>query len=116
MLQKKQYSDKTNAKASEARLVKKIAEDNEHRARGIDIDTPLLEKQDLGTLALAIVEKIKAIVSVDNKCYAFVCRMYRIFEEAWASLSSRGNGTRIICDAYGGNVTPKEMKENYGLR
>jgi len=82
-------------------------------ARGVPIDRNLTQ-QDIETFALEIVEDIKRSVPDDHYLYAFVCGTHRVLEEAWASLSSRGNGTRLICDAYGGNVTPKEMKENYG--
>ena len=72
-------------------------------------------KQDLNTLALAIVEKIKLIVPEGHNFYAFVCRKYRVDKEAFASVSSQGNGQRrLIQDANGDNVTAKDMKEKYG--
>ncbi len=75
---------------------------------------PILVKQDLDTLVLAIVEKIKLIVPEGHNFYAFVCRNYRLDVEAFASVSGRGNGQRLIQDANGGNVTAKGMKEKYG--
>jgi len=110
LLQKKQNNDKLNAKnnpknsaknsakVAKALLEKKIAEHVEHMKRGVGID-PVLVKQDLDTLALAIVEKIKLIVLEDHNFYAFVCRKYRVDEEAFASVSGRGNGQRLIQDA-----------------
>ena len=95
MLQKKQKDDKKSAKASEALVEKKKAENKLLRASGVAID-PNLGKQDIERFALKIVKRIMAIVSVDNKCYAFVCRDYRVLTEAFASLSSRGKGTRLI--------------------
>jgi hypothetical protein len=63
---------------------------------------------------LAIVEKIKLIVPEGHNFYAFVCRKYRVDKEAFASVSGRGNGQRLIQDANGGNVTAKDMEEKYG--
>lgn len=75
MLQKKQDNAKDNAKYNamyrEALLEKKIAENNDYMLRGIGIDTPL-EKHGLGTLALAVVEKIKLIVPMNHNFYVFV--------------------------------------------
>jgi hypothetical protein len=113
LLQKKQNNAKANGKATKALVEKKIAEHVEHMKRGVGID-PVLVKQDLDTLALAIVEKIKLIVPEGHNFYTFVCRKYRVDDEAFASVSGQGGQQRLIQDANGGNVTAKDMNEKYG--
>ena len=108
MLQKKQ----SNAKDTKALLEKKTAKHVEHMKKGAGIDRVLTEPE-LDALASVIVEKIKLILPEDHNFYAFVCRIYRLVEEAFASVSGRGNGTRLILDANGGPVTPKDMKDKY---
>ena len=82
-------------------------------ARGIGIDI-FLKEHGLDTLALAMVKKINTIVPVDHNFFIFICRKYRVDNEAFASISSQGNGQRLFRAVNGGIVTAKDMKEKYG--
>jgi len=83
--------------------------------QGIVIDRALWPDQ-VDTLALAIVEKIKATVEDGKKVYVFGARQYRIKEESFKCLSERGNGRRLITDKNGDMVTVTEMEETYGWK
>jgi hypothetical protein len=64
-------------------------------------------------IALKVVSKIKNIVDEDGKVYVFTSAEYRIDAESFASVTSRGNGTPLISDKNGGNVTATIMKNIY---
>ena len=59
-------------------------------------------------------KKIKTIVDEDGKVYVFTSAERRIDEESFASVTGRGNGTRLITDVNGGSVTGTILKSNYG--
>ena len=65
------------------------------------------------TIALMVVKQIKNIVDKDGKVYVFTSAERRIDEESFASVTGRGNGTRLISDKNGGNVSAKIMKDIY---
>jgi hypothetical protein len=116
LLQQKQKSAKDNAKgnakkALELRVTKK-AENDALVAQGIGIDAAL--RPDLvETIALKVVSRIKNIVDEDGKVYVFTSAEYRIDAESFASVTSRGNGTPLISDKNGGNVSATIMKNIY---
>jgi hypothetical protein len=62
---------------------------------------------------LKVVKKIETIVDEDGKVYVFTSAERRIDEESFASVTGRGNGTRLIGEKNGGNVTAKIMKDTY---
>ena len=120
MLHQKLQSAKYNAKgkaknnakrASELRETKK-AENDALVAQGIGIDAAL-RPDVVETIALMVVNQIKNIVDEDGKVYVFTSAERRIDEESFASVTSRGNGTRLIRDKNGGNVSAKIMKDTY---
>jgi hypothetical protein len=81
-------------------------------AQGIGVDAAL-RPDVVETIALKVVRKIENIVDKDGKVYVFTSAERRIDEESFASVTSRGNGTRLISDKNGGNVTAKTMKDTY---
>ena len=110
------YNAKGNAKnntkkASELRETKK-AENDALVAQGIGIDATL-RPDVVKTIALMVVKQIKTIVDEEGKVYVFTSAERRIDVESFASVTSRGNGTRLIRDNNGGNVTAKIMKDTY---
>ena len=116
MLQQKLHSAKYNTKgnaktASELRKTKKAKNDT-LVAQGIGIDATL-RPDVVEMIAFKVVKKIKTIVDEDNKVYVFTSAERRIDVESFASVTSRGNGTRLIRDNNGGNVTAKIMKDTY---
>ena len=124
MLQQKLQSAKFNAKgnaknntknnakrASELRETKK-AENDALVAQGIGIDAAL-RPDAIKTIALMVVKQIETIVDEEGKVYVFTSAEYRIDVESFASVSSRGNGTRLISDKNGDNVTAKIMTDIY---
>jgi hypothetical protein len=60
-----------------------------------------------------VVKKIETIVDEDGKVYVFTSAKRRIDEESFASITGLGNGTRLISDKNGGNVSAKIMKDIY---
>jgi len=109
-------SAKNNAKNSakislELRVTKK-AENDALVAQGIGIDAAL-RPDVVETIALKVVSRIKNIVDEDGKVYVFTSAEYRIDVESFASVTSRGNGTPLISDKNGGNVTATIMKNIY---
>ncbi len=60
-----------------------------------------------------MVKKIETIVDEDGKVYVFTSAKRRIDEESFASITGLGNGTRLISDKNGGNVSAKIMKDIY---
>ena len=64
-------------------------------------------------IALKLVKKIETIVDEDGKVYVFTSAERRIDAESFASVTSRGNGTPLISDKNGGNVTATIMKNIY---
>jgi hypothetical protein len=125
-LQSAKYNAKNNAKnnakysakyknsakrALELRETKK-AENDALVAQGIGVDAALMPDV-AETIALMVVREIEAIVDEDGKVYVFTSAERRIDEESFASVTGRGNGTRLISDKNGGNVTVKIMKDIY---
>ena len=49
----------------------------------------------------------------DSKVYVFTSAERRIDVESFASITDRGNGTRLISDKNGGNVSANIMKDIY---
>jgi hypothetical protein len=96
---------------SELRETKK-AENDALVAQGIGIDDAL-RPDVVETVALMVVDQIKTIVKEDGKVYVFTSAERRIDEESFASVTGRGNGTRLISDKNGGNVTAKIMNDTY---
>ena len=116
MLQQKLKIAKSNAKSNakkglELRETKK-AENDALVAQGIGIDAAL-RPDVVETIALKVVKKIEKIVDEDSKVYVFTSAERRIDEESFASVTGRGNGTPLISDKNGGNVTAKIMKDTY---
>ena len=116
MLQQKLKNAKYNAiantkKDSELREKKK-AENDALVAQGIGIDAAL-RPDVVETIALKVVKKIETIVDEDGKVYVFTSAERRIDEESFASVTGRGNGTRLISNKNGGNVSAKIMKDIY---
>jgi hypothetical protein len=62
-----------------------------------------------------VVKQIETVVdeNEEGKVYVFTSAERRIDEESFASLTGRENGTRLISDKNGGNVTAKIMKDTY---
>ncbi len=58
-------------------------------------------------------KKIETIVDEDGKVYVFTSAKRRIDEESFASITGPGNGTRLISNKNGGNVSAKIMKDIY---
>ena len=81
-------------------------------AQGIGIDAAL-RPYVVETIALMVVKQIETIVDEEGKVYVFTSAERRIDEESFASVTGRGNGTRLISDKNGGNVTVKIMKDTY---
>ncbi len=111
-LQYAKYNAKNNTKkATELRETKK-AENDALVAQGIGIDAAL--RPDVVEMtALKVVKRIKTIVDEDSKVYVFTSAERRIDAESFASITSRGNGTPLISDKNGGNVSAKIMKDSY---
>jgi hypothetical protein len=106
------FNAKNNVKrASELRETKK-AENDALVAQGIGIDAAL-RPDVVETIALKVVSRIKNIVDEDGKVYVFTSAEYRIDVESFASVTSRGNGTPLISDKNGDNVSAKIMKDIY---
>ena len=81
-------------------------------AQGIGIDATL-RPDVVETIALKVVRKIENIVDEDGKVYVFTSAERRIDVESFASVTSRGNGTPLISDKNGGNVSATIMKNIY---
>jgi hypothetical protein len=116
LLQQKLKIAKSNAKSNakkglELRETKK-AENDALVAQGIGIDAAL-RPDVVETIALKVVKKIEKIVDEDSKVYVFTSAERRIDVESFASITDQGNGTRLISDKNGGNVTAKIMKDTY---
>jgi len=60
------------------------------------------------------VTKIKELVPADESLYVFTSGTSRIDKEAFASVSGRGNGQRLITKEGGEYVTATDMKDVYG--
>jgi hypothetical protein len=106
------FNAKNSAKrALELRVTKK-AENDTLVAQGICVDAALMPDV-VETIALKVVSKIKNIVDEDGKVYVFTSAERRIDAESFASVTSRGNGTPLISDKNGGNVTATIMKNIY---
>ncbi len=81
-------------------------------AQGIGIDAALMPDV-VETIAMKVVKQIETIVDEEGKVYVFTSAEHRIDEESFASVTGRGNGTRLISDKNGGNVSAKIMKDIY---
>ena len=112
-LQTAKYNAKNNAKTSAKRALElqemKKAENDALVAQGICVDAAL-RADVVETIALKVVRKIENIV---GKVYVFTSAERRIDAESFASVTSRGNGTRLIRDKNGGKVSAKIMKDIY---
>jgi hypothetical protein len=97
--------------ASELRETKK-AENDALVAQGIGIDATL-RPDVVEMIALKVVNKIKATVDEDGKVYVFTSAELRIDVESFAGVTSRGNGTPLISNKNGGNISAKIMKDIY---
>ena len=104
---------KANAKISLKLEETKKAENNKLRAQGVDIDANL-RPDVVEAIALRLVERIKLIVEDGEMLYVLTSQSLRIDEESFASVTGRGNGTRLITDVNGGSVTGTILKSNYG--
>ena len=91
----------------------KRAENNKLRAQGVDIDANLRRGM-VEAIALRLVERIKLIVEDGEMLYVLTSQSLRIDVESFASVTSRGYGTRLITDVNGGSVTGTILKSNYG--
>ncbi len=103
---------KISAKKSSELRVMKMAENDALVAQGIGIDAAL-RPDAIETIALMVVNQIESIVDEEGKVYVFTSAEYRIDVESFASVSSRGNGTRLISDKNGDNVSTNIMKKTY---
>jgi hypothetical protein len=114
LLQQKLKSAKFNAKGNAKKASKlqemKKAENDALVAQGIGIDATL-RPDAVEMIALKVVKKIKTIVDEDGKVYVFTSAERRIDEESFASVTGRGNGTPLISDKNGDNVSAKIMKD-----
>ena len=111
-LQYAKYNANGNAKNNAELRETKKAENDTLVAQGIGIDVALMPDV-VETIALKVVKKVETIVDEDGKEYVFTSAKRRIDEESFASLTGRGNGTRLISDKNGGNVTAKILKDIY---
>ena len=111
--QRKLASDKTNTKISLKREETKKAENIKLRAQGVGIDANL-RRGPVEAIALRLVERIKLIVEDGEMLYVLTSQSLRIDVESFASVTSRGYGTRLITDVNGGSVTGTILKSNYG--
>jgi len=116
LLQQKLQTAKHNAKnhakrALELRVTKK-AENDALVAQGICVDAALMPDV-VEMIAMKVVRIIKNIVDEDGKVYVFTSAERRIDEESFASVTSRGNGTPLISDKNGGNLSATIMKNIY---
>jgi hypothetical protein len=81
-------------------------------AQGIGIDATL-RPDAIKTIALMVVKQIESIVDEEGKVYVFTSAERRIDDESFASVTGQGNGTCLIRDKNGGNVTATIMKNTY---
>jgi hypothetical protein len=98
LLQQKLKNAKYNAKNNtkivlELRETKK-AENDALVAQGIGIDAAL-RPDVVESIALMVVKQIEKIVDEEGKVYVFTSAEHRIDEESFASVTGRGNGTRL---------------------
>jgi hypothetical protein len=114
-LEKAKQNDKNNTKRSLKLEETKKAENNEWRAKGVGIDANL-RPDVVEAIALRLVERIKLIVEDGEMLYVLTSQSLRIDKESFASVTSRGNGTRLITDVNGGIVTGTILKSNYGWK
>jgi hypothetical protein len=110
------YNAKNNAennakRALELRETKKT-ENDALVAQGIGVDAAL-RPDAIKTIALMVVKQIENIVGEDGKVYVFTSAEHRIDVESFASVTVRGNGTPLISNKNGDNVTVKIMKDIY---
>jgi hypothetical protein len=103
---------KYNAKGNAKNNAKKATENDALVAQGIGIDAAL-RPDVVETIALMVVKQIKTIVDEEVKVYVFTSAERRIDEESFASVTGQGNGTLLISDKNGGNVTTEIMKDTY---
>jgi hypothetical protein len=103
---------KANAKISLKLEETKKAENNKLRAQGVDIDANL-RPDVVEAIALRLVERIKLILEDGEMLYVLTSQSLRIDDESFASVTGRGNGTRLITDVNGGSVTGTILKSNY---
>jgi hypothetical protein len=111
-LQNAKNNAKINAKSASERRETKKAENDALVAQGIVIDATL-RPDVVETIALMVVKQIENIVDEDGKVYVFTSAERRIDVESFASVTSRGNGTPLISDKNGGNLTATIMKNTY---
>ena len=106
------YTAKATAKASSKLRETKKAENDALVAQGIGIDAALMPDE-IEKIALRVVKQIENIVDEEDKVYVFTSAEYRIGRESFASVTGRGDGTRLIRDKNGGKVTATIMKNIY---
>ena len=92
---------KSNTKISLKREETKMAKNNKLRAQGVGIDANLRRGM-VEAIALRLVERIKLFVEDGKMLYVLTSQSLRIQKEAFASITGRGNGTRLITDLNGG--------------
>jgi hypothetical protein len=114
-LEKAKHNDKNNTKRDLKLEETKKAENNMLRAQGVGIDANL-RPDVVEAIALRLVERIKLIVEEGEMLYVLTSQSLRIDKESFASVTSRGNGTRLITDVNGGFVTGTILKSNYGWK
>ncbi len=103
---------KNNAKRAPELHETKKTENDALVAQGIGVDAAL-RPDAIETIALMVVKQIENIVDEDGKVYVFTSAERRIDVESFASVTVRGNGTPLISDKNGDNVTAKIMKDTY---
>jgi hypothetical protein len=94
------------------RREEKRAENNMLVAQGIGGERFLMPDA-VETIAKNVVDRIKATVQDGDKVYVLGSRQNRIGNEAFACVTKRGNGTRLISDEDGGPLTAKKLKKIY---
>ena len=108
-------NDKYNTNRSLKCEEMKMAENNKLRAQGVGIDANL-RRGTVEAIALRLVERIKLIVEDGEMLYVLTSQSLRIDVESFASVTGRGNGTRLITDVNGGSVTGTILNSNYGWK
>ena len=105
---------KSNAKVSAALVEAAIAENVRLRALGVEIEADLTDRE-VFDVAEGVVLQIKANLPPGHRCYVFSSQSgERIMKEAWASLSGRGGGTRLITLPDRVPIDKGTLQDNYG--
>jgi len=107
-------SAKDNAKVSAALLDAAIVENARLRAQGVAIEADLTDRE-VFDVAEGVVLQIKANLQPGHRCYVFTSQSgERIMKEAWASLSERGGGRRLITLPNQNPIDKGTLQDDYG--